>query len=76
MSNTSNELKSLFRDLGPEEEEEFRKWARENYKPFDPIKGVWHPIVQEECVKMNKETKLDLDGLVETTFSCFIETLE
>jgi hypothetical protein len=45
----------MFRSLESQEEQEFRKWARDNYKPFDPIKGIWHPIVQEECVKMNKE---------------------
>lgn len=44
----------LFRRLNPEEEIEFRLWAQENYKPFDPIKGIWHPIVQEECTNMNK----------------------
>jgi hypothetical protein len=45
----------LFRDLTPEEEQPFRKWARENYKPYDAIKGIWHPVVQDECVKINKE---------------------
>lgn len=44
----------LFRELDETEAEEFRQWARENYKPFDPINGVWHPIVQEECVEINK----------------------
>jgi hypothetical protein len=30
-----------------------RQWARDNYKPLEPIEGTWHPIVQHECVKMN-----------------------
>ena len=45
----------LFKDLSAKEEEKFRQWARENYKPLTEIKGIWHPVVQEECVKMNKE---------------------
>jgi hypothetical protein len=53
----------LFRDLAKEEEKEFRQWARENYRPYDDIKGIWHWAVQEECVKINKEfdSKLDHD---------------
>ncbi len=45
----------LFRELTPNEEVEFRKWARENHAPFEPIQGVWHWVVQDECVQMNKE---------------------
>ena len=54
----------LFRnDITEDEKETFRRWARENYKPFDPIIGVWHPIVQAECVKMNEEAgKVYLKG--------------
>lgn len=45
---------SLFRNLTDEEISEFRQWARENYAPFSPIKGIWHPVIQDECVKINK----------------------
>lgn len=45
----------MFRELNKEEEQEFRQWARKNYKPFEPISGVWHPLVQNECVKINEE---------------------
>ena len=45
----------IFRDLTPAEEIEFRKWARETYQPFTKISGVWHPVVQDECIKINKE---------------------
>ncbi len=45
----------LFRDLSPDEEQEFRDWARQNYVPYSEIKGIWHPVVQDECVKINKE---------------------
>ncbi len=45
---------NLFRDLSPEEEKEFRNWANEHYQLLSPIKGIWHPVVQNECVKMNE----------------------
>lgn len=44
-----------FRDLSVDEKARFRAWARENYKPFTEISGVWHPVVQEECAKINAE---------------------
>jgi len=47
--------KMMFRKLRAEEEKSFREWARSNYIPFSPIEGIWHPVVQEECVKINKE---------------------
>ena len=46
---------NLFRDLEDSEVEEFKKWARDNYEPLTPIKGVWHPVVQQECVRINEE---------------------
>jgi hypothetical protein len=46
---------NLFRDLTSEEEAEFRQWARDHYEPFNEIKGIWHPCVQDECRKMNEE---------------------
>ena len=36
-----------------------KQWARDNYEPHSPIKGIWHPVVQEECAKMNKEAHLN-----------------
>ena len=44
----------LFRHLNAVEEKEFRQWAKDNYKPLDPIKGIWHPIIQDECKLMNE----------------------
>lgn len=44
-----------FKELTKAEEISYRKWARENYRPFNQIFTVWHPIVQEECKKMNAE---------------------
>ena len=50
----------LFRtDLSEQEQQEFRQWARENYKPYHPILGIWHPLVQMECVNMNAEAGTD-----------------
>ena len=43
----------VFRKLSEAEEIEFRQWAKDNYKPLDEIKGFWHPIVQDECKRMN-----------------------
>lgn len=45
----------FFKQLDSEEEKTFRKWARDNYKVGEPISGVWHPAVQDECVKINTE---------------------
>lgn len=48
---------NLFINLNEDEIKEFRQWARDNYVPFSLIKDVWHPIVQDECFKINKETR-------------------
>ena len=45
----------LFRELTAKEEREFRQWARDNYQAFEPISGVWHPVVQDECRKINEQ---------------------
>jgi len=46
---------SLFRELSEQDEKDFRQWARDTYEPFSQISGVWHPVVQDECSKINKE---------------------
>jgi len=45
----------MFKKLGAAEEKKFRQWAKKNYKPFSEIKEIWHPVVQDECVKINKK---------------------
>ncbi len=45
----------LWRDLDPAEEQEFRDWARDNYVVGQEIKTYWHPVVQDECVRMTRE---------------------
>ncbi|MDD4970729.1 MAG: hypothetical protein PHT07_14985 [Paludibacter sp.] len=42
-----------YRKITPEEESDKRKWARKHYIPGQNIKGTWHPVIQDECVKMN-----------------------
>ena len=48
----------FFRDLDKDEEIKFRQWARENFQPGDPIKTFWHPVIQDECQKINNETTI------------------
>ena len=50
----------LFKDLNEDETKVFRKWARENYKPLTTINGLWHPVVQDECRRMNEEAGQDV----------------
>jgi hypothetical protein len=45
----------LFRALSHEEEASFRQWAQANYQPLTPINGTWHPVVQDECRRINQE---------------------
>jgi len=48
-------MNGLFKAITEDEKPAFRQWARDNYEPFSEIKGVWHPVVQDECVKINQE---------------------
>jgi hypothetical protein len=47
---------NLFKELTEEETKEYQQWARENYVPLTPINGVWHPVIQAECAKINAMT--------------------
>tara|TARA_R110002020_G_scaffold118191_4_gene270195 strand:+ start:5323 stop:5553 length:231 start_codon:yes stop_codon:yes gene_type:complete len=47
----------LFKEHTKGEKRVFQQWARDNYKPFDPIPPVWHPTTQAECRKINGEIK-------------------
>ena len=42
------EVKMFYRALTSAEERKFREWARDTYEPRAEIKGIWHPVVQEE----------------------------
>ncbi len=37
------------------EEEEYREWARENYEALADTNDAWHPVVRDECRKINDE---------------------
>jgi hypothetical protein len=45
----------MFRQLTKKEEAAYRAWARANYTRLEPINGVWHPVIQNECSEMNTE---------------------
>lgn len=49
---------SIFKELTPEEEVEYRQWARSNFDVNETkINHLWHPVVQDECKKMIGEHK-------------------
>lgn len=50
-----------FRKLSEQEKQEFRETARMNYELFSPIDGLWHPVYQHECVRMNAESATYVD---------------
>ena len=45
----------IFKKLDEVEIPKFKEWARNNYKPGTAIDPLWHPVVKEECEKLNKE---------------------
>jgi hypothetical protein len=45
----------LYKKLTEEEEIEYREWARETYTPLTEIHTVWHPVIKDECNRMNEE---------------------
>lgn len=53
----------MFRELNEREIEEFRQWARQNYQRGALISSVWHPVVQAECLVMNREPAEDVRTL-------------
>ena len=55
---TEEPATSLHRELTAEEEVEFRGWARENYRPGEPIDPMWHPVVKEECAEINASAEV------------------
>ena len=61
-------IMELFKKLTEKEVAEYKQWTWNNYKPLTEIKGVWHPIIQEECRKMNIEAAKNIDGLPSQKF--------
>lgn len=43
----------FYRKLGPEEEEKFRQWARDNWAFGKECPSFWHPVVREEWAKLD-----------------------
>lgn len=37
------------------EEFQMRRWARENYVPLDQRDESWHPVIQDEMMKKDRE---------------------
>lgn len=57
----------FYRALTTAEEKKFRTWARDTYEPGSEILGCWHPVVQEECVTINRERSVFVaDAAVDT----------
>lgn len=46
---------NLHKKLTPEEEVEYRAWARENWRTGSSINITWHPIVLDEIQKISIE---------------------
>ena len=47
-------LSPMFKSLNSDEVEEYRVWAKDNYEKFSEIKGIWHPVIQDECRRINE----------------------
>jgi len=58
LQSTCFTVMKLFKDFTRQEEIEFRTWAKENYVPFNDIKGIWHPIIQDECRRINEQAQV------------------
>ena len=43
----------IWRDLRKFEEEEFRQWARDNWKPNIIPNPLWHPVIIDEWKKLD-----------------------
>lgn len=39
------------------EELRLRRWARENFVPFEERSRTWHPIILEEMLRKDEETE-------------------
>ena len=45
----------LFKVLTPDEEKEYRQWARTNWEHGTDINPLWHPAVRAECAQIQAE---------------------
>lgn len=61
----TEELK-LFRDLSHEEVIEFCKWAQDHYTPGTPINPLYHPVIVQECRRINEQACVKIHVLTPT----------
>lgn len=54
---------TLHRDLDDNEEQEFRKWARDNFNVLNNIEAFWHPVIKQECQIMIEQYQNSLNAL-------------
>jgi len=52
---------NIYRTLDKKETKEFQQWAKENYVPGTVISPVWHPVIKEECKKMNTKAQQEVE---------------
>jgi hypothetical protein len=45
----------IWEKLTTDEEEEFRQWAKDNWKPNTKPSPLWHPVVRDEWQKLDEE---------------------
>ncbi len=48
-------MTGMWRNLSKDEEEEFRQWARDNWKSKTEPNLLWHPIIKEEWSKLDEK---------------------
>lgn len=53
-------MDGIHRILTQEQEVVFRKWARDNHTKGDLINPIWHPVVIDECNKIDCESPDDI----------------
>ena len=44
---------NLHKELTEDEIKVFKQWARDNWRPGEPINLIWHPVIVEECKLMH-----------------------
>lgn len=60
---------SFFKVLTEAEAKEYRQWARDNYELNSPISGCWHPVIREECKRLNNKTQEGLMNSIRETLT-------
>lgn len=44
-------------ELSKRQEREYRQWVRDHYEIESPIDTNWHPVMQDECHRINNEAQ-------------------